>query len=201
MINSLNISELLCTRISHDLIGNIGAFANAVELMEDEDDDFLNEIKSTLKTSSWVLASRLKFFRMAFGLANSNLENLETVKKTTADYLKTLNINHPLTLDFKIGNTAFNRIIMLAVMCAADTIIKGGNIEVASNATHLKIAANSPSPLAAIKIAAMNGILKGKMPENLSLYAPFFYMCQLLTNADRKIQLECSETNFSILIS
>ncbi len=81
MENKINISQLICTRISHDLIGNVGAFANAVELMEDEDDEFLAEIKSTLKTSSQVLTARLKFFRMAFGLSNANLENIETVKK------------------------------------------------------------------------------------------------------------------------
>ena len=66
MEDKINISELICTRISHDLIGNIGAFANAVELLEDEDDDFIDEIKNTLKTSSEVLTARLKFFRMAF---------------------------------------------------------------------------------------------------------------------------------------
>lgn len=27
------LSELICTRISHDLIGNIGAVANAAELL------------------------------------------------------------------------------------------------------------------------------------------------------------------------
>ena len=75
MEDKINISELICTRISHDLIGNIGAFANAVELLED--DDFIDEIKNTLKTSSEVLTARLKFFRMAFGLTNANLENIE----------------------------------------------------------------------------------------------------------------------------
>ena len=30
MENKINISQLICTRISHDLIGNVGAFANAV---------------------------------------------------------------------------------------------------------------------------------------------------------------------------
>ena len=49
-----HISELICTRISHDLIGNIGAVANAVELLEEGDMDFLDDIRSILKTSSQV---------------------------------------------------------------------------------------------------------------------------------------------------
>lgn len=36
------ISELVCTRISHDLIGNIGAVSNAVELLEEGDMDFMD---------------------------------------------------------------------------------------------------------------------------------------------------------------
>ena len=130
MEDKINISELICTRISHDLIGNIGAFANAVELLEDEDDDFIDEIKNTLKTSSEVLTARLKFFRMAFGLTNANLENIETVKKVTEDYLQTLNLNHPVKADIKIINSPFNRAVMLACMCAAEVIVRGGTVKV-----------------------------------------------------------------------
>lgn len=39
-ISSSALSEIICTRISHDLIGNIGAVSNAVELLEDGDMDF-----------------------------------------------------------------------------------------------------------------------------------------------------------------
>ena len=84
------ITELVCTRLSHDIIGNIGAVANAVELLEEGDVDFMDDIKSILKTSSTTLAARLKFFRMAFGLNNANLEDEITVKNIAQDYLFTL---------------------------------------------------------------------------------------------------------------
>ena len=73
ILNDTLICELVCTRISHDLIGNIGAVSNAVELLEEGDMDFLDDIKSILKTSSTVLSARQKFFRMAFGFDNDNL--------------------------------------------------------------------------------------------------------------------------------
>ena len=38
------ISELVCTRISHDLVGNVGAVSNAVELL-DEDPESVDEVK------------------------------------------------------------------------------------------------------------------------------------------------------------
>ena len=43
------LAEVISTRISHDLIGNIGAIGNAVELLEEGDMDFLSDIKNILK--------------------------------------------------------------------------------------------------------------------------------------------------------
>lgn len=90
IINNAAISELVLTRVCHDIIGNIGAVSNAVELLEEGDTDFLEDIQSILKTSSGVLSARLKFFRLAFGLRNANLADKENVLKTVRDYLLTI---------------------------------------------------------------------------------------------------------------
>ena len=73
---SFQISELVCTRISHDLIGNIGAVSNAVELL-DEDPESVADVKPILEFSSKVLSARLKFFRLAFGLNNTSVKMLK----------------------------------------------------------------------------------------------------------------------------
>ena len=200
MEDKINISELICTRIIHDLIGNIGAFANAVELLEDEDDDFIDEIKNTLKTSSEVLTARLKFFRMAFGLTNANLENIETVKKVTEDYLQTLNLNHPVKADIKIINSPFNRAVMLACMCAAEVIVRGGTVKVSSTRQAIIISAVSDSPLAQNKISAMQTMLEGGTPENISQYAPLYYLQKILNDEERKLTIDVL-SGFSLLIS
>lgn len=200
MENKINLTELVCTRISHDLIGNIGAFANAVELLEDDDDDFIEDIKSTLKTSSEVLTARLKFFRIAFGMNNASLENIEIVKQITSDYVKTLNLNHPLNVEINIINSPFNRAVMLAVMCAAEVIIKGGTIKVGSTPSALIISAHSESSLAKSKIETMQTILNGTIPENTSQYAPLFYLKKIIIDEERKIDIDTSN-GFSIIIS
>ena len=179
------ISELVCTRISHDLIGNIGAVSNAVELLEEGDMDFMDDIRSILKVSSGVLTARLKFFRMAFGVDNANLEKLDLVEKTTADYLKTLgNVNYPISLTMRLSNWQLSKMAMLAVMILADTFIKGGNIEVREETGRLLILAAGESR-SAEKIGAVNG----KLIERTAQYAPVFYLQELLSKFKLKLNI------------
>ena len=108
------VTELVCTRLSHDIIGNIGAVANAVELLEEGDLDFMDDIKSILKNSSSTLASRLKFFRMAFGLDNANLEDNNLVKTIAQDYLHTIgNKDFPINLQFNIASPLMKKNALL----------------------------------------------------------------------------------------
>lgn len=182
MNTSVNITELVCTRISHDLIGNIGALGNAVELLEDGDNDFLPEIKAMLKLSSTVLNGRLKFFRMAFGRTNANLESPEIVSKTCMDYIKTLNPHYPVSLTLTPINqqSELNRALMLAVMAAADIIIKGGNITITADSKQIAAKVDSPAPLSQTKIDDIQNIINhGTLPENLPQYAPIFALLEM----------------------
>ena len=181
MEKKFNITEIVCTRISHDLIGNIGALANALELMEDDDIDFMEEIKSTLNFSSTVLMSRLKFFRMVFGLNNANLENADMVRNISQNYVKSLNPHHPIEIDISPinGQSDLNRVIMLAVMLCSDIIVKGGKITIKTDSQQITTNVTSLFPLAQNKIIEINNIIKGIYPENLSQYAPLFYLQEM----------------------
>jgi histidine phosphotransferase ChpT len=181
MEKKFNITEIVCTRISHDLIGNIGALANALELMEDDDIDFMEEIKSTLNFSSTVLMSRLKFFRMVFGLNNANLKNADTVRNISQNYVKSLNPHHPIDIDISPinGQSDLNRVIMLAVMLCSDIIVKGGKITIKTDSQQITTNVTSLFPLAQDKIIEINNIIKGIYPENLSQYAPLFYLQEM----------------------
>lgn len=132
------VRELICTRLSHDIIGNIGAVANAVELLEEGDMDFLDDIKSILKTSSQTLSSRLKFFRLTFGLNNPNLDNAATVLQTATDYVATLgNKDYPISVQIDVATVAKRKQALLMIMILADLLIRGGQIKVTELGTKL----------------------------------------------------------------
>lgn len=180
-LSSTEISELICTRISHDVIGNIGAVSNAVELLEEGDMDFMDDIRSILKISSSVLTARLKFFRIAFGLNNTNLEQIDLIEKTIRDYLKTIgNVNYPISFNMEIKNWEFCKIVMLAVMILADTFIKGGHIEVREEPNRLLILSSSSESQSAEKMAVIKNVILENINERAAQYAPVFYLQELL---------------------
>lgn len=200
-LTETELTELICTRISHDVIGNVGAVSNAVELLEEGDMDFLDDIRSILKVSSTVLSARLKFFRLAFGLSNANLEDFGVIQTTTQNYLKTLgNQNYPISLALELHTARFGRIAMVSIMILADTLIKGGQIEAREVGTKLAVIINSQTSMASEKIKNIKQVLSGNKPEsNIAQYAPVFYLQELLKKENQHITL-IEEPTFGLIV-
>ncbi len=171
------VTELVCTRISHDLIGNIGAVGNAVELLEEGDLDFIDDIRSILKTSSGVLAARLKFFRLAFGLENSAQTDLGTIKEIATAYLSTLgNQNYPTTLSMQLFDPRYGRAVLLAVMLLADTLVRGGEILVRERDGQVQVSLQTAVPPSADKLNTVKNWVAGQELTPTAQLAPLFYL-------------------------
>lgn len=199
-ISSDVLSEIITTRLSHDLIGNIGAVSNAVELLEE--DDSLDEVKPILQTSAFTLTSRLKFFRLAFGLSNASPQNISDVEETARNYLQTIgNRSTPIILDFQARTPALYKLILLSVMALGDVFIRGGKLSVLEKADGLFILAESPAALAVQKLAVLQNSLKGKLSEdNPAQAAPAAYMCSLLDTVGVSATLQYGEKSAELKI-
>ncbi len=183
-----NISEIIFTRISHDLAGNLGVLANGVEVFDEEDNndnDFLDEFKSILKLSSQTLNARLKFFRMVFGTPVSSLEDNNLVYQTALEYLKVQNIKNPIELETNHSISTKNREILLSIMGLADIVIRGGKIITNQQEDKINISITSPNPLSATRIQTIKEIMAGNTNiSNPSLFAPFIYLLSINANVD-----------------
>ncbi len=117
----MTLDELIMTRVSHDLAGIIGALYNTAELLE-IDPAFATESGSIIKTSTGTLMARLKFFRAIFGTDGAPL-NTQIVQ----EYLNTL------SAAFTLNGTIDTRRQAVAVLICADTMIRGGKIDLTNH--------------------------------------------------------------------
>lgn len=67
----LDLVQLLCTRLTHDLAGPIGALSAGIELLDGDDPSLLAETVALLRHSAEAGAARLKFLRAAFGAVSA----------------------------------------------------------------------------------------------------------------------------------
>ncbi len=192
--NLLQLSEIICTRLSHDLIGNIGAVANAIELLDDDPESFA-DVKPILELSSKVLSSRLKFFRLAFGLSNAAVKNIDELKTIANNYLATIgNRNFPINLNLFLNTPELYKIALLCIMTLSDVFIKGGTIEATETETGVTFKATSSHSLSISKLQTLQNLLAGNIAEeNPAQVAPLAYLQAMLSSSDVKTNITFSE--------
>jgi histidine phosphotransferase ChpT len=193
------IAELICTRLSHDLIGNIGAVSNALELMDD-DPACLTDVRPILDISARTLTARQKFFRLAFGLDNACPKTINDLSDIATAYLATIGTRTaPIRLRLSVATPELYKVILPAVMALGDLFIRGGTLTVRETQNGLTIGAESETPLSAPKIQALQDVLKGRLPEdNPAQIAPMVYLLSWLDTKNIALTLT-AEQNRAVL--
>jgi histidine phosphotransferase ChpT len=65
----LRVLELLTARLCHELSGPIGAVGNGVELLGEDDSDFVRDALTLVQDSAREAAARLRFYRFCYGFS------------------------------------------------------------------------------------------------------------------------------------
>jgi hypothetical protein len=63
----LRVLELLSSRLCHELISPVGAINNGIELMGEDDPDFVKDATKLIASSARTAGNRLNFYRFAYG--------------------------------------------------------------------------------------------------------------------------------------
>jgi hypothetical protein len=195
------LANLVCTRISHDLGGNIGAITAALELAGDNGNCVLDaDTHNILTSAAETLKIRQKFFRLTFGLDSISITPAE-LTNLCQDYLNTLG-NRSSKLDFECNNISANlaKIICLCIMIGAEICIKGGHIKIHIGGNKLTIDVTSDYKLAAAKISCYEALLSGKNDiENASQFVQMIYLRSLL-DTEVPININSSEKTMTLII-
>jgi histidine phosphotransferase ChpT len=193
------LAELVCTRISHDLIGNIGALSNMLEMLPEMDGKLESEDFKLMETAVQTLSARQQFFRLAFGCDTSAIDALK-LRKICQDYLHTVG-NRSFPLDFECNNmsTQMTKVLCLCLMIGAEVCLRGGHIKV-NIGRKVVMEVVSQNPLAAGKIKTYEQILAGVEPEeNVAQFVQLMYL-QALLGKDIPLALSADEKTMVLTI-
>ena len=81
------LTELLCSRLCHDLISPLGAITNGVELIAEGDKGALDDAIGLIGASARQGASRLAYFRLALGAGGTEAGTaFGTIRKAIDDH-------------------------------------------------------------------------------------------------------------------
>lgn len=198
-LSKTELSELISTRISHDLIGNIGAIANVLEMVEDNNGQLDEDIKKVLYTGTNTLMARQSFFRLTFGKDNKQVP-LGELQALCDKYLKTIG-NHvsPIELKFQHIVPELTKIACVCVMIAGDLFLKGGQITICVNKDNMCVTAETDYKFCASKVNDYQHIFSGKNTECDSQYAELYYLQELL-GAEVPLKFSADEKSMELII-
>lgn len=124
----LRVLELLCARFCHEMVSPVGAISNGVELLGEDDPDFVRDAIALIGQSARTASRRLQFYRFAYGTTTSGatvparelLIGLLEGGKVSADWADAVS---------KMS-TDWQRLACNLAVIGAETLPRGGKIAV-----------------------------------------------------------------------
>ena len=169
-MTAVDLASLLCSRLCHDLMSPVGALNNGIELLADEQDpDMRDRCLDLLADSARATATKLKFFRLAFGAAGGFGDQVDTGEARAA-LEGLLGTDGKVELgwmvaDEKMSKGAIKLLLNLALI-AGDALVRGGRLDVGaetSDGTEIAIRAEGPRIVIdpAVRETLLNGAGEG----------------------------------------
>lgn len=130
MANASRLSDLAASRLCHDLVGPAGAVAAGLELLDDPS-DMDPEAMDLIRMSAAQLNSRLAYFRLAFGRADSGSVRLEEVRRILEKFHReTVEVDWHPPVDLATDSMprVVARVLLLASMVAQSAILRNSRL-------------------------------------------------------------------------
>lgn len=189
--SSIDLAALLCSRLCHDMLSPVGAFANGLELLATETDPAMRQnCIDLLEQSATVSTNKLKFFRLAFGAAGGFGDRVpvsearDLIAAVAADKGR-IEVQWALA-DANLGKPAV-KVLLNFAQIAVDALVRGGTLMVGAErrpdgagATNCEIVVRATGPKIAFDKslgAALDGTLA---PGELSSRTAAAHMIHLL---------------------
>lgn len=134
MSNDLHLSQLLSSRICHDLVGAAGAINAGIELIGEDPSD-IDAPLDLMAISAGQVTRRLSFFRIAFGSAGGadSPTGREEIRKLSEEYLADKKIRLSWSsLDFENNgphlHSLCGKALLNLILISSDCLPRGGDV-------------------------------------------------------------------------
>ncbi|MGE0212862.1 MAG: histidine phosphotransferase ChpT [Parvibaculaceae bacterium] len=143
-LSDLELAALLCSRVCHDVISPVGAIANGLEVLEEEDDEEMRKMAFDLVRKSANQASaKLQFCRIAFGAAGSAGAHIDMGE--AGDVAKLFLGEEKVKLDWRAPRETRQKqqvkILLNLMLMAMSAIPRGGVVTIEAAGEDLKASA------------------------------------------------------------
>ncbi len=134
MISQTDLAAMLCSRLCHDMLSPVGALANGLELLADEQDPEMRaRCMELLEQSARISTDKLKFFRLAFGAAGGfgeaiPIDEAKSVINALVADNKRVEINWAIP-EPSLPKPAVKVLLNLAQI-ALDSLVRGGTLDI-----------------------------------------------------------------------
>ena len=190
-MNAVDLASLLCSRLCHDLLSPVGALNNGLELMADEQDPEMRErCLELLNESARASASKLKFFRLAFGAAGGFGDQVDT-REARAALEGLFGADKRVELGWMVADDELPKgavkLLLNLALIAGDALVRGGRlyvgVERANGRLELVIRAEGPRIL--LDPTLRETIAKGSSDGNVEPRAAGAWLAHELVNQAR----------------
>jgi histidine phosphotransferase ChpT len=134
MTSQTDLAAMLCSRLCHDLLSPVGAIANGLELLADEQDPAMRaRCIELIEQSARISTEKLKFFRLAYGAAGGfgeaiPIDEAQSVIEALAAQAKQVTVNWAIA-EPSLPKPAIKVLLNLAHI-ALDALVRGGVLDI-----------------------------------------------------------------------
>jgi len=194
----LRVVELLCARLCHDLVGPVAAISNGVELMGDDDPDFVRDAVALVGDASGKASSRLQFYRFAFGYSDGPAGAQAPHALVEALYEGT-NVYCEYGDDVRGLSLEWQKLACNMLLVASEALPRGGRILLKAGAAgpELEAMGEGSGPSQEIRTALSPGAAVGELtPRTIAAY----FAAQLAAALECRIDFIGSPGSFRLRV-
>ena len=200
---NVRLAEMLMSRMAHELAGPVSAIANGIEFMQEVEEGAEDAVE-LIGDSAKRAASRLQFYRMAYGGAGRATNDENVVRDIARGFVEdggvVLNWPDGAATDL-LEREGGGKLLLTAIEIARGVLLRGGEVRLTAESGDVLIEAEGPKPTMPEEVRARLSSRAGQPEDDITARSVHCLYAHLLADETRSaLSLAEAEEQVSIKI-